>query len=279
VKTIYIYMYRTLKFFLISLFQLPLPLILFSTRPQSTDFRFSIRLNDTHRRHGGSTTIRFGIAAHSMAHDISSRRRRARIILSMVFFSHRPINPVTLFYICLHINYFRTYIHTHTNAMWKYNTLPVVYGLFISVVSNAVVLAVRARVSSRFMSGIVIGAKIDAVRGTPRWRSRERVPDSFHFSFNRIVAVVFVVNIVVLLCKYNINSDADKRFGNAIKNEKRRFFLFLPRFFTSDLSWTASDFCRPTQYIIYVPQCIFSIASLESTLIGRTTGKDGKRIA
>jgi len=111
--------------------------------------------------------------------------------------------------------------------MKKYYLLPVVYGLFISVVvSNAVVPAVRARVSSHFMSRIVIGAKIDVERRTPRLRSRERVPDSFHFSFNRIVTVVFIVNIVVLLCKYNINSDADKRFGNAIKNEKRRFFPF-----------------------------------------------------
>lgn len=104
------------------------------------------------------------------------------------------------------------------------------------------------------MSRIVIGAKIDVKKGTPKRRSRKRVPDSFHFSFNRIVTVVFVVNIVVLLCKYNINSDADKRFGNAIKNEKRRFFLFLLRFLPQIYHGRHLTFVAPLG-ILYIYVC------------------------
>lgn len=90
------------------------------------------------------------------------------------------------------------------------------------------------------------------------------MPDSFHFSFNRIVTVVFVVNVVVLLCKYNINSNADKRFGNAIKNEKRCFF-HSHYFFSSDLSWTASDFCRPAWYIICAAVYLYSVIRIYSS--------------
>jgi hypothetical protein len=127
------------------------------------------------------------------------------------------------------------------------------------VVSKAVVPVVCARVYSLYVS---YRYRCQNRRKKERWRSQERVPDSFHFSFNRIVTVVFVVNIVVLLCKYNINSNADKRFGNAIKNEKRCFFHSC--FFYSDLSWTASDFCRPTWYIICAAVYLYSAIRIYS---------------
>lgn len=130
-----------------------------------------------------------------------------------------------------------------------------------------------ALVFPHFMSCIAIGAKIDVEKGTVEVVGGG-VPDSFHFSFNRIVTVVFVVNIVVLLCKYNINSNADKRFGNMIKNEKLCFFI--PTSFPQIYHGRNLTFVTPLG-ILYVPQCIY-IALFESTLVG-TTGKDEKRVA